>query len=69
MIMMCARPAVLSLQAMTFHVLLAKSLWNVFCFMGEIKITQTTEQKLQLFPIRQRNSILRYVLISAEVNL
>lgn len=44
MIMMHARPADLSLQAMTVHVLLAKSLRNVFCFIGEIKITQTTEQ-------------------------
>lgn len=69
MIMMCARPAALSLQAMTVHVLLAKSLWNVFCFIGEIKITQTTEQKLQVFTIRQRNSTLHYVLMSAEVNL
>lgn len=46
--------------------LLAKSLWNVSCFIGEIKITQTTEQKLQQSTIRQKKSILHYVLISAE---
>ena len=69
MLMVCARPAILSLQAMTAYVLRAKSLWNVFCFTDEIKVTQTTQQKLQLFTIRQRNSTLHYVLISAEVRL
>lgn len=69
MIIMYSRPADLSLQVMTVHVLLAKNLWKVFCFIGEIKITQTTEQKLQLFTIRQRNNTLHYVLISAEVSV
>lgn len=67
MIIMYARPTDLSLQAMTVHVLLAKSLWIMFCFIGEIKITQTTEQNLQLFTTRQRNSTLHYVLISVNV--
>lgn len=69
MLMVYARPAILSLHARTACVLLAKSVWNVFCFTDEIKVTQTTEQKLQLFTIRQRNSTLHYVLISAEVSL
>jgi len=41
----------------------------VFCFTDEIKVIQTTEQKLQLFTTRQRDSTLHYVLISAEVSL
>lgn len=69
MLMVYARPAILSLQAMTAYVLLAKSLGNVFCFTDEIKVTKTTEQKLQLFTIRQRNITPHYVLISAEVSL
>lgn len=69
MLMVFSRPAVLSFQAMTAYILLAKRLWNMFCFTDEIKVTQQTEQVLQLFTIRQRNSTLHYVLISHEVSL
>lgn len=69
MLMVYARPAILSLQAMTADVLLAKTLWNVFWFTDKIKLTQTTEQKLQLFTIRQRNRTLHCVRISAEGSL